>query len=320
MRRALVTGITGQDGFYLATHLRDQGFEVWGTAHSASQPPELEFVHVVPATNLTDQRALDRVITSVQPDRIYHLAAQSSVAASWEHPVETGDVTGLGATRLLEAVRRFLPTARVFIASSSEIFGEPDSAPQDEQTTVRPVSPYGAAKAYALHIARGYRQRHGLFVACGILYNHESPRRPVSFVTRKITAGAVAIARGKRAELRLGNLDARRDWGYAGDYVKAMHLMLNHDQPDDFVIASGTAHSVRDFCDIAFTRVGLDYRDYVVTDPAFWRPAEATPLEGNSARIRQELGWTPQVSFRALVEMLVDAELDVPSSSSLFGI
>jgi GDPmannose 4,6-dehydratase len=308
MSRALITGITGQDGYYLAQLLNEHGAEIWGTAQSVVLPAELNFVHAAPAADLTDQAGLDHVIATVQPDEIYHLAAQSSVAASWDGPVGTGDITGLGTVRLLESVRRQAPNARVFIASSSEIFGEPDHSPQNEETPIRPVSPYGAAKAYALHVARGYRQRHGLFVACGILYNHESPRRPTSFVTRKITSGAVAIARGEQTELRLGNLDAKRDWGFAGDYVRAMYLMLQQDLADDYVIATGEAHTVRDFCEIAFAQVGLDYRQYVVSDPAFWRPAEPVPLVGDAARLRESFGWSPEVTFESLVEMLVDAD------------
>src|SRR5215212_282231 len=243
---AFITGITGQDGYYLARHLHQLGAEVWGTSRAAILPQELNFARLVPIADYTDQKRLERAIAAANPDEFYHLAAQSSVAASWEDPVATGDITGLGTLRLLEAVRNVAPAARVFIASSSEIFGDPDHAPQDEQTTIRPASPYGAAKTLAHHLAAMYRQRYDLFVATAILYNHESPRRPPTFVTQKIIQGAAAIARGDQSELPLGNLDARRDWGFAGDYVRAMHLMLLQPAPGDYIIATGELHSVRD--------------------------------------------------------------------------
>lgn len=305
---ALVTGVTGQDGSFLAELLRDRGTEVWGLVRDGGLPPRLAFVRAAPAADLRDQAALDRAVAAVRPAEVYHLAAQSSVGASWHDPVGTGDVTGLGTVRLLEAVRREAPAARVFVASSSEIFGEPARAPQDEATPVRPVTPYGAAKAYAGQVAASYRRRHGLFVAVGILYNHESPRRPPAFVTRKITGGAVAIAAGEHTELRLGNLDARRDWGYAGDYVRAMVAALGAEAPDDYVIATGETHSVREVCERAFGRVGLDWREHVVVDRALWRPAEAVPLVGDSAKARRVLGWSPTVRFDELVAMMVDAE------------
>jgi GDPmannose 4,6-dehydratase len=307
---ALITGITGQDGYYLATHLHELGTEVWGTSRSATPPQDLDFAKMVQIADFTDQKRLERVIEEVNPDEIYHLAAQSSVAASWEDPVATAEITGLGTLRLLEAVRNVAPAARVFVASSSEIFGEPDRAPQDEQTAIRPTSPYGAAKAFAHHVAAMYRQRYDHFVAIGILYNHESPRRPHSFVTQKIAQGAVAIARGQQTELRLGNLDARRDWGFAGDYVRAMHLMLQQPAPDDYVVATGEIHAVRDWCELAFAEVGLDYRAYVVSDPRFWRPAEAVPLTGNGNKAKAELRWFPTTSFPKLVTTMVEAEID----------
>jgi GDPmannose 4,6-dehydratase len=306
---ALITGITGQDGFYLANLLRGEGDEVWGLTRRGTLPPDLAFVRPTPPGDIRDQATIERAIKVAAPDEIYHLAAQSSVATSWSDPTHTGEITGLGTARLLEAVGQIVPKARIFLASSSEIFGLPDTAPQNESTPIRPVSPYGAAKAYSHHLASIYR-RHGLFVAAGILYNHESPRRPKSFVTRKITQGAVSIARGEQSELRLGNLEARRDWGFAGDYVRAMRLMLQQPEPSDYVVATGETHSVRDFCEAAFARVGLDYQAYVVSDPAYWRPAEPIPLVGDFSRAQNTLGWAPSVSFDELVNLLVAADLE----------
>src|SRR5215212_11649289 len=297
---AFITGITGQDGYYLARHLHQLGAEVWGTSRAAILPQELNFARLVPIADYTDQKRLERAIAAANPDEIYHLAAQSSVAASWEDPVATIDITGLGTLRLLEAVRSVAPTARVFVASSSEIFGDPVRAPQDEQTTIRPTSPYGAAKAFAHHVATIYRRRYDFFIAIGILYNHESPRRARSFVTQKIVQGAVAIARGQQAELRLGNLDARRDWGFAGDYVRAMHLMLQQPEGDDYVIGTGVTHTVRDFVEAAFRQVGLDWQEHVRSDPAFYRPAEVDLLVGDASRARGELGWAPNIGFGEL--------------------
>jgi GDPmannose 4,6-dehydratase len=309
---AFITGITGQDGYYLARHLHQLGAEVWGTSRAAILPQELNFARLVPIADYTDQKRLERAIAAANPDEIYHLAAQSSVAASWEDPVATIDITGLGTLRLLEAVRSVAPTARVFVASSSEIFGDPVRAPQDEQTAIRPTSPYGAAKAFAHHVAAIYRRRYDFFIAIGILYNHESPRRARSFVTQKIVQGAVAIARGQQAELRLGNLDALRDWGFAGDYVRAMHLMLQQPEPGDYVVATGETHSVRDWCKFAFARVGLDYREYVVRDQQFWRPPEAVPLVGDPTKARQVLGWSATTSLSDLVTIMVEAESSRP--------
>jgi GDPmannose 4,6-dehydratase len=308
-RRSLITGATGQDGFYLATLLRDEGHEVWAATRRGGGVPDLPWVQPAPPIDLRDGASLDAAVAAAAPDEVYHLAAQTSVGQSWDEPIETGDATGLGAARVLEAVRRQAPAARVFLASSSEIFGEPERSPQNEATPIRPVSPYAVAKAYAHQMAHLYRARHGLFVAVGILYNHESPRRPPSFVSRKITNGAVAIARGAATELRLGNLEAIRDWGFAGDTVRAMRLMLLADEPDNFVVATGVAHSVRDWCEAAFRRVGLDYRDYVVSDPAFWRPEGPVPLVGDARRAREILGWRPTVDFDDLVGMLVEADL-----------
>ncbi len=307
---ALITGITGQDGYYLARLLHEGGTEVWGTTRSATVPQDLNFANLVQIADYRNQESLEQAITDTNPDQIYHFAAQSSVAASWEDPVVTGESTGLGTLRLLEAVRKVAPAAHVFVASSSEIFGDPARAPQDERTAISPTSPYGAAKAYAHHVAAMYRQRYDLFIAIGILYNHESPRRPSSFVTQKIVQGAVAIARGVQSELRLGNLDARRDWGFAGDYVRAMHLMLQQPAPGDYVIATGETHTVRDWCELTFAQVGLDYRQYVISDQRFWRPAEAVPLVGNPTKAKHELGWFATTSFDDLVMSMVHAEIN----------
>jgi GDPmannose 4,6-dehydratase len=309
MTVALITGITGQDGFYLAKQLAADETEVWGLTRDGTLPPELSFALPAPAGDVREQAALDRAVRAAWPDEVYHLAAHSSVGGSWDDPAATGEVTGLGTLRLLEAVRRVRPEARVLIPSSSEVFGEPDRAPQDEDTPLRPVSPYGAAKAYAHHVARIYRQRHGLFVAVAILYNHESPRRPAIFVTRKITRGAVAIARGGQQTLALGNLDAQRDWGYAPEYTRAMRLMLTLPEPAELVIATGQSHRVRDWCERAFAHVGLDYRQHVTTDLAVWRPAEPVPLVGNSNQARRLLDWRPSCTFPELVDLMMEAEL-----------
>jgi GDPmannose 4,6-dehydratase len=307
--RALITGITGQDGAYLANELHTRGVEVWGTSRRDTVPDELPFANVISIPETAHPARLSQVLATAQPDEIYHLAAQSSVTASWDDPLATAEVTGVGTLRLLETVREIAPSARTFIASSSEIFGDPERAPQDEQTPIRPVSPYGAAKAFAHHLAAIYRRRYGLFVAVGILYNHESPRRPASFVSQKIVAGAVAIAQGRERELRMGNLEARRDWGFAGDYVRAMRLMLCQPAPDDYIIATGETHTVREFCELAFASLGLDYRGYVVSDPHFWRPASAVPLVGEPGKARRQLGWAATTSFADLVQMMVEAEL-----------
>jgi GDPmannose 4,6-dehydratase len=306
---ALIVGANGQDGPYLARALRETGTEVWGSSRRGDLPPEVPWLRSAPAADVRDQAALERALAAVRPAEVYLLAARSSVGASWDDPTATAEATGLGAARLLEAARRVVPEARVFLASSSETFGEPERSPQDEATPIRPVSPYGAAKAYAHHLARIYRRRYGLHVAVGILYNHESPRRPADFVTAKICRGAVAIARGEARELRLGNLDARRDWAYAGDVARAMVAILRHPEPDEFVVATGESHSVREWCERAFARLGLDYREHVVPDPTLWRPAEPVPLVGDASKARRELGWAPTVGFEALVDLMVDGYL-----------
>jgi len=308
MARALITGVGGQDGWYLAHDLHAAGVEVWGTTRSGQLPSDLAFVHPAPPADLRDGSSLERAVAGVRPDAIYHLAAQSSVAASWTDPVATGDISGLGTARLLEAVRRRRPSARVVVAASLEMFGEPERAPQDETTPIRPLSPYGAAKAYAYHLAHVFRRRSGLFVAVAILGNHESPRRSPAFVSAKIVRGAVAIARGEATELRLGNLAARRDWGYAADYVRALPLIVAQPDPEDFVVATGEDHAVHDWCERAFARVGLDWRDHVVVDRALWRPEGPVPLVGDPLKARRLLGWEPTVRFPDLVDLLVDAE------------
>lgn len=308
MTTSLITGISGQDGPYLAAHLHEHGRVIWGASRTGQIPAALPFVRPCSPMTLEDAASVDRAIALVQPDEVYHLAAQSSVAASWADPTGAGDATGLGAVRMLEAVRRHAPSARLFIAASSEIFGTPTIAPQDESTPIAPVSPYGAAKAYAMHVARSYRQNYGLFVSVGILYNHESPLRPYHYVTQKIAQGAASIARGEQTELRLGNLESRRDWGFAGDYVRAMRLMLEQPEPSDFVVATGQTHSVGDFCQAAFDAVGLDWRQHVVSDPAFIRPGEPYNLVGDASKARRVLGWEPLVRFEELVHMMVGPE------------
>ena len=315
-RRALVTGIAGQDGSLLAELLLGKGYEVAGIVRPGSAGPlanlaavqgRLELVQV----DLLDEAQLGVTLAALAPDEIYNLAAPSFVPRSWDEPVATAEFAAVGATALLEAVRRRRPEARFYQASSSEIFGEPRETPQTEETPLSPLTPYGVAKAYAHFIVRSYRLRYGLHVSSGILYNHESPRRPLDFLPRKVSAGAAAIKLGLQQELVLGDLDARRDWSYAGDSVRAMWLMLQQDVPDDYVIASGVLHSVRDLVEVAFAHVGLDWRDHVRVDPAFLRgKAELHDLVGDAAKARQRLGWVPEVGFEQLVQLLVAADLE----------
>ena len=336
-KRALLTGVTGQDGSYLAELLLDKGYEVWGlirrsSSHSTARIEELSVkahrresrFHLLWG-DLDDDSSLTRALEQCQPDEIYNLAAQSDVGVSFEVPVYTGDVTGLGVTRLLEATRAHAPGARFYQASSSEIFGKVVEVPQTETTPFNPRSPYASAKAYAFYTTRNYRDGYGLYAVNGILFNHESPRRGENFVTRKISRGAAAIKLGHRQRLRLGNLEAKRDWGFAGDYVEAMWSMLQIDEPDDYVIATGETHSVREFCELAFERVGIEIawqgsgldevgiddrgRELVVLDPVFLRPTEVDRLIGNADKAKRELGWEPRTSFRELVEMMVDWDL-----------
>lgn len=314
MPTALITGVTGQDGSYLAEFLLDKGYDVIGIVRRTSHDSYerighlLERLRVVPA-DLLDQHSLTSVIRDVKPDEIYNLAAQSFVPTSWSQPVLTGEFTALGVTRILEAIRLAHPAARFYQASSSEMFGKVQESPQSERTPFYPRSPYGVAKVYGHWITVNYRESYDLYTVSGILFNHESPRRGLEFVTRKVTHAVARIKRGLAKELRLGNLDARRDWGYAGDYVDAMWRMLQQPEPRDYVIGTGTTHSVRDLVEAAFAHVGLDWTRYVVTDQAFMRPAEVDVLQADPSKAGRELGWSPTVGFRELVAMMVDADL-----------
>ena len=314
-RTALITGITGQDGSYLAELLLAKGYRVVGMTRRSSTASNERIAHLTGRIellqgDLLDQASLVEALRVAAPDEVYNLAAQSFVPTSWNQPTLTGEFTALGVTRLLEAVRQVAPNARFYQASSSEMFGKVREVPQTEDTPFYPRSPYGVAKAYGHFITVNYRESYGLFAVSGILFNHESPRRGLEFVTRKVTDGVARIALGHATELSLGNLDAERDWGFAGDYVEAMWRMLQQDAPKDYVVASGEAHSVRELCEIAFARVDLDYTRYVVVDPAFLRPAEVDHLRGDAARARAQLGWAPKVDFQGLVEMMVDADLE----------
>ena len=316
MKTALITGITGQDGSYLAEHLLEQGYEVLGMMRRASTETTSRVDHLrdrmhIVHGDLLDQYSLTRILEEHRPDEIYNLAAMSFVPTSFQEPVLTAEFTAVGVTRLLEAMRHSAPKARFYQASSSEMFGKVVESPQREGTPFHPRSPYGVAKVYGHWITVNYRESYDLFCCSGILFNHESPRRGLEFVTRKISDGVAAIVFGEADSLALGNLDARRDWGFAGDYVRAMHLMLQADEPDDYVVATGETRSVREFCAIAFERVGLDYEDFVTVDPRFYRPAEVDLLQGDASKARRRLGWEPEVSFRELVEGMVDADLQL---------
>ncbi len=314
-KTAVVTGVTGQDGSYLAELLLDKGYEVIGVVRRTSHDSYerighlLDRLHVV-AADLLDQHSLTTVIRDAKPHEVYNLAAQSFVPTSWSQPVLTGEFTALGVTRLLEAVRLAHPEARFYQASSSEMFGKATETPQRETTPFYPRSPYGVAKVYGHWITVNYRESYGLYAVSGILFNHESPRRGLEFVTRKVTDAVARIKRGTAAELRLGNLDARRDWGFAGDYVDAMWRMLQRDTPRDYVIGTGETHSVRELCEVAFGHVGLDWKKHVKVDPRFVRPAEVDSLLADASQARRDLGWAPQVSFERLVTMMVDADLE----------
>src|SRR5881392_3963997 len=307
-RTALITGITGQDGSYLAELLLAKGYEVVGVVRRTSHDSYerighlLDRVHIVPA-DLLDQHSLTTVVRDAKPDEIYNLAAQSFVPTSWTQPVLTGEFTALGVTRLLEAVRLAHPAARVYQASSSEMFGKVRETPQRETTPFYPRSPYGVAKVYGHWITVNYRESYGLHASSGILFNHESPRRGLEFSTRKVTHGVAQIVLGMANELRLGNLESQRDWGFAGDYVEAMWLMLQQDKPDDYVVATGEAHSVREFLDIVFDYLDLDWRQHVVGDPKYLRPAEVDRLQGDASKARRILGWRPKVTFSQLARM-----------------
>jgi GDPmannose 4,6-dehydratase len=314
MPTALITGITGQDGSYLAEMLLEKGYQVAGvvrrTSHDSYERIEhlLGRVTIVPA-DLLDQHSLTMVIRDVLPDEIYNLAAQSFVPTSWSQPVLTGEFTALGVTRILEAVRLAHPQARFYQASSSEMFGKAVETPQRETTPFYPRSPYGVAKVYGHWITVNYRESYGLYAVSGILFNHESPRRGLEFVTRRISDGVARIKLGLASELRLGNLDAKRDWGFAGDYVDAMWRMLQSDTPTDYVVGTGVMHSVREFAELAFRHVGLDWRKHVTVDPELIRPAEVEVLKADPSRARTELGWETKVGFEELVTMMVDADM-----------
>ncbi|MBI4219530.1 MAG: GDP-mannose 4,6-dehydratase [Chloroflexi bacterium] len=315
MKRALITGITGQDGSYLAEFLLEKDYEVYGIVRRSSVERLERLEHIadrlrVIQGDLADQSSLDEAIATSSPDEVYNLAAQSFVPTSWNQPVLTADVTGVGATRLLEAIRKHKPDARFYQASTSEMFGKVVEVPQSENTGFHPRSPYGVAKVYAHYITRNYRESYGLYACSGICFNHESPRRGKQFVTRKVTDAVARIKLGLAKRLTLGNLDARRDWGFAGDYVEAMWLMLQQPEPEDFVIATGTSYSVADLCLVAFAHAGLAWQDYVTIDPALIRPAEVDLLVGDASKANRILGWKPKVSFKELVAMMVEADVD----------
>jgi GDPmannose 4,6-dehydratase len=314
-KKAFITGITGQDGSYLAELLLEKGYEVHGLVRRSSSFNTWRIDHVrerlsLHYGDLVDQNSLVRTLEMVGPDEVYNLAAQSHVKVSFEMPEYTGNVTALGVLRLLDAVRELGLPARVYQAGSSEMFGLVQETPQTERTAFHPRSPYAAAKVFGHWVAVNYRESYGMHVCNGILFNHESPRRGENFVTRKISMGVAAIKQGKARELRLGNLDARRDWGYAGDYVDAMWRMLQQERPDDYVVATGETRSVREFCEQAFAQVGLEWRDHVVVDPKYFRPAEVDLLLGDPGKARAALGWTPRVGFKELVRLMVEADLE----------
>ena len=321
MKTALITGINGQDGSYLAEHLLGQGYKVYGLVRRTSIRNLERVAHILEQLellngDLLDQNSLINAVAEAQPDEIYNLAAQSFVPASFSQPVLTGEFTALGVTRMLEAVRIVNQKIRFYQASSSEMFGKVQSVPQDEETKFHPRSPYGVAKLYGHWITVNFRESYGMYAVSGILFNHESPRRGTEFVTRKITLAAARIAAGRQKDLKLGNLDARRDWGFTGDFVEAMRLMLQQEEPKDFVIGTGETHTVQEFVEAAFERVGLDWKKYVVIDPKLVRPAEVDLLISNPRRAREELGWTPRVSFSELVGMMVDADVALVQGGS----
>ncbi len=314
-KRALITGVSGQDGSYLAELLLDKGYEVWGIVRRLSADNYerinhiLDRIHLVQG-DLLDQSSLAAALVQSEPDEVYNLAAQSFVPTSWTQPVLTAEFTSVGVTRLLEAVRTVNPKIRFYQASSSEMYGQVRAVPQDEDTPFYPRSPYGVAKVYGHFITVNYRESYDMHCTSGILFNHESPRRGIEFVTRKVSDGVARIKLGLQKDLAMGNLDAQRDWGFAGDYVEAMWMMLQQDEPDDYVIATGETHSVERLVDVAFSHVGLDWHDHVELDERFVRPAEVDLLIGDRSKAEKELGWTPKVSFEELVAMMVDADLE----------
>jgi GDPmannose 4,6-dehydratase len=320
-KRALITGITGQDGSYLAELLLEKGYEVVGMMRRSSAPNLWRVQHlldriVLKPADLLDQLSLLRLVDEVRPHELYNLAAMSFVPASWDQPMLTGEFNALGVTRLLDAVRRVDPSIRFYQASSSEMFGKVRQVPQNELTPFYPRSPYGVSKVFAHYITVNYRESYNLFAVSGMLFNHESPRRGLEFVTRKVSEGVARIKLGLADTLSVGNLDAHRDWGFAGDYVRMMWLMLQQDRADDYVIATGVSHSVRELVEIAFAHAGLDWQKYVRMDPALLRPAEVDHLLGDASKARAELGWAPTVAFKELIEMMVDADLQLLSSSA----
>ncbi|UCF21397.1 MAG: GDP-mannose 4,6-dehydratase [Gemmatimonadota bacterium] len=318
-KRALITGITGQDGSYLADFLLEQGYEVFGLVRRSSTLNFQRIRHIqdritILSADLLDQNSLLTAMAEAEPDEVYNLAAQSFVPTSWTQPVLTGEATALGVMRMLEAIKRVTPKARFYQASSSEMFGKVRESPQTERTPFYPRSPYGVAKVYGHWITVNYRESYGLFAVSGILFNHESPRRGLEFVTRKVSYGVARIKLGLATELPLGNLDAKRDWGFAGDYVRAMWQMLQEEVPSDYVVGTGVQHSVRDLIELAFEHVGLDWREHVVQDERLLRPAEVDTLVADASKARRQLGWEPTVDFDGLVRMMVDADVELLSS------
>ena len=314
MKTALITGISGQDGSYLAELLLDKGYKVFGVVRRLSTPNFSRIEHLrdriqLIDADLSDAMSLVNAIQRSQPDELYNLAAQSFVATSWQQSILTGDYTGLGVTRVLEAIRAVNPKIRFYQASSSEMYGKVMATPQNEDTPFYPRSPYAVAKVYGHYITVNYRESYGMYAVSGILFNHESPRRGIEFVTKKITDGVARIKAGQMNKLHLGNLDAKRDWGFAKDYVEAMWLMLQQEKPDDYVIATGETHTVRDFCQIAFSRAGLDWQKHVVVDPMFVRPAEVELLLGDASKARRQLNWRAKTGFEELVHLMVDSDL-----------
>ena len=318
-KRAVVTGITGQDGSYLAEFLLEKDYEVFGLIRRSSTVNFERISHLqdkveLISGDLLDQKSIVTALQAAKPHEVYNLGAQSFVPASWEQPMLTGEITGLGVTRMLEAIRTCDEKIRFYQASTSELFGKAQETPQSETTPFYPRSPYGVSKLYAHWITINYRESFDMFACAGILFNHESPRRGLEFVTRKITHGVARIKHGIDQELRLGNLDARRDWGFAGDFVQGMWMMLQQDEPDDYVIATGETRTIREFCQVAFDRAGLDWEKYVVVDERFFRPAEVNILLGDPSKAREKLGWQPETSFEKMVQMMVDRDLEMVAS------
>ncbi|MBW2981181.1 GDP-mannose 4,6-dehydratase [Candidatus Woesearchaeota archaeon] len=320
MKSALITGVTGQDGSYLAEFLLEKGYKVYGLYRRSSVETFERIEHIrnkikLVCADLLDFSSLMGVLKGSNPDEVYNLGAQSFVPASWEQPILTGNTNALGTTRMLEVIRKVNPKIKFYQASSSEMFGKAQEVPQTEKTPFYPRSPYGVTKVYAYWITKNYRESYDMFACNGILFNHESPRRGKQFVTRKVSHSVAKIKLGLQNELGLGNLEAKRDWGYAKDYVEAMWLMMQHDKPDDYVISTGETHSVGELCKVAFNHVGLNYEDHVKTDPKFLRPAEVDLLIGDSSKAKKELGWEPKVKFKELVELMVDADLEALKKS-----